>query len=101
MDLNGYSWPVPRRGMQLAVQLAWYKTHGSFAATVETALMRAYDKARTMTIRTLSEDSCTWVLSMTMRAPPGLPFLLSPLVPIIIKIAMRLRLLRRTIQASA
>jgi hypothetical protein len=56
--------------VQIALQLAWYKTHGSFAATVKTA--------RTEPIRTPSEDSRTWVLSMTMRSPPGLPLLIIP-----------------------
>ena|ERR1700761_3716426 len=48
----------------MALQLAWYKLHGSFTATYETALTRAFDKARTETIRTLTEDSRAWVLSM-------------------------------------
>src|SRR6267154_4811175 len=49
----------------MALQLAWYKTRGRFTATYETALTRAFDKARTETIRTLSENSRAWVLSMT------------------------------------
>jgi len=52
----------------MALQLAWYKTRGNFTATYETALTRAFDKARTETIRTLSEDSRAWVLSMTDTA---------------------------------
>jgi hypothetical protein len=48
----------------MALQLAWYKSRGSFTATYETALTRAFDKARTETIRTLTEDSRAWVLSM-------------------------------------
>ena len=48
----------------MALQLAWYKSRGNFTATYETALTRAFDKARTETIRTLTEDSCAWVLSM-------------------------------------
>ena len=48
----------------MALQLAWYKSRGSFTATYETALTRAFDKARTETIRSLTEDSRAWVLSM-------------------------------------
>ena len=48
----------------MALQLAWYKTRGSFTATYETALTHSFDKARTGTIRTLTEDSRAWVLSM-------------------------------------
>jgi hypothetical protein len=49
----------------MALQLAWYKTRETFTATYETALTRAFDKARTETIRTLTEDGRAWVLSMT------------------------------------
>jgi carnitine O-acetyltransferase len=55
----------PDAYVQMALQLAWYKTRGNFTATYETALTRAFDKARTETIRTLTEDSRAWVLSMT------------------------------------
>ncbi len=62
----------------MALQLAWYNTRGSFTATYETALTRAFDKARTETIRTLSEDSRAWVLSMTdASAAVGFPPLLT------------------------
>ncbi|KAH9037842.1 carnitine acetyltransferase [Lactarius pseudohatsudake] len=56
---------APDAYIQMALQLAWYKSRGSFTATYETALTRAFDKARTETIRTLTEDSRAWVLSMT------------------------------------
>src|SRR5712675_1711046 len=62
MNVAGLS---PDAYVQMALQLAWYKTSGSFTATYETALTRAFDKARTETIRTLSEDSRAWVLLMT------------------------------------
>ena len=55
---------APDAYIQMALQLAWYKSRGSFTATYETALTRAFDKARTETIRTLTEDSRAWVLSM-------------------------------------
>ncbi|KAH9068364.1 carnitine acetyltransferase [Lactarius deliciosus] len=56
---------APDAYIQMALQLAWYKSRGSFTATYETALTRAFDKARTETIRALTEDSRAWVLSMT------------------------------------
>ena len=62
MNVAGLS---PDAYVQMTLQLAWYKSRGSFTATYETALTRAFDKARTETIRTLSEDSRAWVLSMT------------------------------------
>jgi Choline/Carnitine o-acyltransferase len=73
----------PDAYVQMALQLAWYKTRGSFTATYETALTRAFDKARTETIRTLSEDSRAWVLSMTdTSATVGSPsFLLTSVCP--------------------
>ncbi|KAF8501679.1 carnitine acetyltransferase [Russula emetica] len=74
---------APDAYVQMALQLVWYKTRGSFTATYETALTRAFDKARTETIRTLSEDSRAWVLSMTDTSATT---------------AMRLALLRRAIQ---
>ncbi|KAH9983330.1 acyltransferase ChoActase/COT/CPT [Russula compacta] len=58
----------PDAYVQMAIQLAWYKTRGSFTAMYETALTCAFDKARTETIRTLSEDSRAWVLSMADEA---------------------------------
>jgi len=36
----------PDAYVQMALQLAWYKTRGRFTATYETALTRAFDKAR-------------------------------------------------------
>lgn len=62
MNIAGLS---PDAYLQMALQLAWYKTCGNFTATYETALTRSFDKARTETIRTLSEDSRAWVLSMS------------------------------------
>src|SRR5713226_1107467 len=85
----------------MALQLAWYKTRGSFTATYETALTRAFDKARTETIRTLSEDSRAWVLSMIdTSATVGFPLslLTSAGSDTLLKTATRLALLRRAIQ---
>ncbi|KAI9512075.1 acyltransferase ChoActase/COT/CPT [Russula earlei] len=73
----------PDAYVQMALQLAWYRSRGGFTATYETALTRAFDKARTETIRTLSEDSRAWVLSMTDATAT---------------VATRLALLRRAIK---
>ncbi|KAH9945185.1 acyltransferase ChoActase/COT/CPT [Epithele typhae] len=51
--------------IQMAMQLAWYRTRGSFTATYETVLTRLFDRGRTETVRTLSTDSRAWVLAMT------------------------------------
>lgn len=74
---------APDAYVQMALQLAWYKTRGGFTATYETALTRAFDKARTETIRTLSEDSRAWVLSMTDTSATvgSLSFLLTFVCP--------------------
>lgn len=93
---------APDAYVQMALQLAWYRTRGNFTATYETALTRSFDKARTETIRTLTEDSRAWVLSMAdksttvcraiLRVPP---FVLINLI----KAVTRLALLRSAIQA--
>ncbi|KAI0264467.1 acyltransferase ChoActase/COT/CPT [Gloeopeniophorella convolvens] len=54
----------PDAWVQMALQLAWYRTRGVFTATYETALTRVFDKGRTETIRVLSADSRAWVLAM-------------------------------------
>ncbi|TFY60452.1 hypothetical protein EVJ58_g5142 [Rhodofomes roseus] len=50
--------------IQMAMQLAWYRTRGCFTATYETALTRLFKNGRTETIRTLSADSRAFVLAM-------------------------------------
>ncbi|KIY73588.1 acyltransferase ChoActase/COT/CPT [Cylindrobasidium torrendii FP15055 ss-10] len=50
--------------IQMALQLAWYRTRGVFTATYETALTRMFNKGRTETIRTLTRDSRAFVLAM-------------------------------------
>ncbi|PIL35584.1 transporter [Ganoderma sinense ZZ0214-1] len=50
--------------IQMAMQLAWYRTRGEFTATYETVLTRLFKHGRTETIRTLSADSRAWVLAM-------------------------------------
>ncbi|KZP25211.1 acyltransferase ChoActase/COT/CPT [Athelia psychrophila] len=54
----------PDAYIQMALQLAWYKTRGAFTATYETALTRMFARGRTETIRTYTTDSRAWVLSM-------------------------------------
>ncbi|KAI0719277.1 acyltransferase ChoActase/COT/CPT [Cerioporus squamosus] len=73
----------PDAFIQMALQLAWYRTRGEFTATYETALTRLFKHGRTETIRTLSADSRAWVLAM---ADPQCPN------------TTRLELLRRALQ---
>ncbi|EMD31314.1 hypothetical protein CERSUDRAFT_163178 [Gelatoporia subvermispora B] len=54
----------PDAYIQMALQLAWYRTRGDFTATYETALTRLFQHGRTETIRTLSTDSRAFVLAM-------------------------------------
>ncbi|KAJ4477315.1 acyltransferase ChoActase/COT/CPT [Lentinula aciculospora] len=51
--------------IQMAIQIAWYRTTGEFTATYETALTRMFNKGRTETIRTLTLESRAFVLAMT------------------------------------
>ena len=54
----------PDAFVQMAIQLAWYKTRGEFTATYETVLTRMFKHGRTETLRTFSRESRRWVLSM-------------------------------------
>ena len=54
----------PDAYIQMALQLAWYRTRGEFTATYETVLTRLFHHARTETIRTFSRESRAWVLAM-------------------------------------
>ena len=54
----------PDAYIQMALQLAWYRTHGTFTATYETALTRLFEHGRTETIRALTAESRQFVLSM-------------------------------------
>lgn len=49
----------------MALQLAWYRTRGEFAATYETVLTRMFNKGRTETVRTLTRESRAFVLAMS------------------------------------
>ncbi|EIW84318.1 acyltransferase ChoActase COT CPT [Coniophora puteana RWD-64-598 SS2] len=54
----------PDAYVQLALQLAWYRSRGSFTATYETVLTRMFDHGRTETIRSYTAEGREWVLSM-------------------------------------
>ncbi|OSX58854.1 hypothetical protein POSPLADRAFT_1151685 [Postia placenta MAD-698-R-SB12] len=54
----------PDSYIQMALQLAWYRTRGCFTATYETALTRLFKNGRTETIRTFTTDSRAFVLAM-------------------------------------
>ncbi|TFY56886.1 hypothetical protein EVG20_g8755 [Dentipellis fragilis] len=73
----------PDAYLQMALQLAWYRTRGSFTATYETVLTRVFDRGRTETLRTLTADSRAWVLAMVNPST---------------SLAQRFELLRRAIQ---
>lgn len=59
----------PDAFLQMALQLAYHKTHGVPVATYETASTRLFLHGRTDVIRTLSEDSWRWVQAMRERRP--------------------------------
>jgi hypothetical protein len=48
----------------MAMQLAWYRSRKTFTATYETALTRMFNKGRTETIRTFTNESRAFVLAM-------------------------------------
>ncbi|KAI5114645.1 hypothetical protein M0805_009351, partial [Coniferiporia weirii] len=55
----------PDAYVQMAMQLAWYRTRSTFTATYETALTRIFLHGRTETIRTLTTDCRKFVLAMS------------------------------------
>ncbi|KAF5359195.1 hypothetical protein D9756_003110 [Leucocoprinus leucothites] len=55
----------PDAYIQMALQLAWYRTRGEFTATYETVLTRMFKRGRTETLRSFTSDSRAWVLAMT------------------------------------
>ncbi|GJN87551.1 hypothetical protein Rhopal_000505-T1 [Rhodotorula paludigena] len=54
----------PDAYLQMALQLAYHKTHNEPTATYETASTRLFARGRTDVIRTFSEDSWRWVKAM-------------------------------------
>jgi hypothetical protein len=55
----------PDAFIQMALQLAWFKTRQEFTATYETVLTRMFKHGRTETLRTLTKESRAWVLAMS------------------------------------
>ncbi|KAI9225632.1 MAG: acyltransferase ChoActase/COT/CPT [Piptocephalis tieghemiana] len=55
----------PDAYVQMALQLAYYRMHGVCRATYESAATRKFRAGRTETCRSVSEESLTWVESMT------------------------------------
>ncbi|XP_065094923.1 peroxisomal carnitine O-octanoyltransferase [Ochlerotatus camptorhynchus] len=54
----------PDSWIQTALVLAYYRLHGSFAPTYETAMMRQYYKGRTETCRSCSVDTVNFIRAM-------------------------------------
>lgn len=54
----------PDAYIQMALQLAWYRTRREFTATYETVLTRVFRHGRTETLRTFTNESRAWVLAM-------------------------------------
>ncbi|XP_029729005.2 peroxisomal carnitine O-octanoyltransferase [Aedes albopictus] len=54
----------PDSWIQTALLLAYYRLHGTFAPTYETAMMRHYYKGRTETCRSCSTDSVNFIKAM-------------------------------------
>ncbi|KDE07333.1 hypothetical protein MVLG_02376 [Microbotryum lychnidis-dioicae p1A1 Lamole] len=52
---------------QMALQLAYHRTHGRCVGTYETASTRLFLHGRTDVIRTFSEDSLLWVQAMRQK----------------------------------
>ena len=55
----------PDAFVQMVLQLAYYRMHGTWTATYETASTRQYRLGRTETIRTCSPDSCAFLQAFT------------------------------------
>jgi carnitine O-acetyltransferase len=64
----------PDAYVQMAIQLAYYRIHGTFTATYETAGTRKYLYGRTECTRTLSTASKEFVLGMQADAPANVKY---------------------------
>ncbi|CAG7833727.1 unnamed protein product, partial [Allacma fusca] len=62
----------PDAYIQMALQLAYYRDQGKFDQTYEPCMTRLYLQGRTETIRSCTEESCRWVLSMENKSPRDL-----------------------------
>ena len=58
---------VSQVGVQMALQLAFYRDQGTFTATYESAQMMSFHRGRTENIRTLSDESVAFVHAMSDR----------------------------------
>lgn len=54
----------PDGWIQMAMQLAYYRTQGRFDQTYESSMTRLFKAGRTETIRSVSKQSCAFVLAM-------------------------------------
>ena len=66
--IKTYAKVSPDAFVQMAMQLAFYKLHGFFTATYETASVRIFKDGRTECIRSCSNDSVDFIKAM---ADPG------------------------------
>lgn len=60
----------PDTCVQLALQLAYYRKHGSYAPTYETATTRKFYHGRTETVRSCSVEACQWCVAMGSNTIP-------------------------------
>ncbi|KAJ1660086.1 Carnitine O-acetyltransferase mitochondrial [Dispira simplex] len=58
----------PDAYVQMAIQLAYYRFHGTCRATYESAATKKYSRGRTETIRSVTETSRAWVEAMVSQA---------------------------------
>ncbi|KAJ1969617.1 Carnitine O-acetyltransferase mitochondrial [Dispira parvispora] len=58
----------PDAYVQMAIQLAYYRFHGTCRATYESAATKKYSRGRTETIRSVTEASRAWVEAMVSQA---------------------------------
>eukprot|EP00753_Platysulcus_tardus_P020098 PLAT7745.1.p1 GENE.PLAT7745.1~~PLAT7745.1.p1 ORF type:complete len:657 (-),score=282.45 PLAT7745.1:88-1803(-) len=57
----------PDAFIQAAMQLAYFRLHGRFVLTYESAMTRLFQLGRTDTIRSASDSCCAWVRAMQRR----------------------------------
>ena len=79
----------PDAYLQMALQLAYHKTHGKPVATYETASTRLYLHGRTEVIRTLSEDSWRWVQAMREGKTEVCPLCVRSVVQLLISASLK------------
>uniref|UniRef100_A0A671QSZ0 carnitine O-palmitoyltransferase n=1 Tax=Sinocyclocheilus anshuiensis TaxID=1608454 RepID=A0A671QSZ0_9TELE len=57
----------PDSFVQLALQLAYYRDRGTFCLTYEASMTRLFREGRTETVRSSSNESCAFVLSISQK----------------------------------